>query len=64
MFTDATAGPGIHWGIPAESTMRIWLVDLGDGRTMLVDFEADTQAEYDAWLEPAMTVVESIRLNR
>jgi hypothetical protein len=64
LFTDVEPGEGFHWGIPPDGSMRIWLVDLGDGRALLIEFEAETHSAYDAGLVAATAVVGSLVLNR
>ena len=65
LFTDATANnDGFDWGIPPHSSMRLWLVDLGDGRALMIDFESETQASFEKYVDDASTIVESFVLNR
>jgi hypothetical protein len=65
LFTDGTpANDGFSWGIPGGSSMRLWLVDLGDGRALMIDFESETQATFVASVDDATTVVGSYVLNR
>jgi hypothetical protein len=64
VFTDSTPGDGFHWGIPPGGAMRLWLLDLGDGRTLLIDYEAATQAAFEDFQEEAVAVVESFAISR
>jgi hypothetical protein len=63
LFTDRPAGSGLQWNIGADARMRLYLLDLGDGRALLVDIEGNTN-EYDAFVADATAVVESFEFAR
>jgi hypothetical protein len=42
--------------------MRLWLLDLPDGRTMLIDVEALDQATWDALVAEATPIVQTFTL--
>ncbi|HEU0237059.1 MAG TPA: hypothetical protein VFR14_11530 [Candidatus Limnocylindrales bacterium] len=58
LFTDADSGDGFYWGLGAETRMRLWLLALPDGRTLLVDIDGDAST-YAAILDEATRIVES-----
>jgi hypothetical protein len=63
LFTDRGAGPGYHWGLNEATRMRAYLVDLGDGRAMLIDVETDMPDEYyTAYIEAATGIVDSLQI--
>jgi len=55
---------GFDWGIGAGARMRVILLDIGDGRALLIDIEAATKADFDALLPDAMAVIESFQFHR
>lgn len=52
------------WNIQGEGRTRIIALDLGDGRALVIDIEAQTKADYDALLPDAMQVVNTFTFNR
>jgi hypothetical protein len=60
---DPTDHEGFDWGIGAGAKMRVVLLDLGDGRSLLIDVEG-AAADYDALLPDAMTVIDSFVFHR
>jgi hypothetical protein len=44
-----------------DGSMRLFLLDLGGGRTLLIDIEATDQAIWKALIAEAMPVVESFQ---
>lgn len=64
IFTDSVAGDGLHWGLGPDAHVRLFLLDLGDGRTLVVDIESETKANYDALLGEATSIVESFTFPR
>ena len=62
--TDIDTEPGLDWNIPAGSKARYILLDLGEGRALLIKVEAGTKAEFDAYIDEAMTVIQSFQFNR
>jgi hypothetical protein len=63
-FTDSKEGPGLDWNIQREGRTRIVALDLGDGRALIINIEAQTKADYDALLPGAMQLVNSFTFNR
>ena len=61
LFTDRLAAPGFSWGI-GQGRMRIYLVDLGDGRALWINIEAATPSTFDGFVAEATTIVESFEL--
>jgi hypothetical protein len=53
---------GFDWGIGGDAKMRVFLLDLGDGRTLLVDVEG-RKVDYEALLPEAMAVINSFTFN-
>jgi hypothetical protein len=43
--------------------MRLFLLDLGDARTLMIDIEAQDKATWDALVPKAMPIVESYRFS-
>ena len=64
LFTDRAAEEGFHWTIGPEAKSRFYMVDLGDGRALMVEIAGTTAAEFDAFVADASTVVESMVINR
>lgn len=56
-FSDPIAGDGFDWNIQGDGRTRIIALDLGDGRALIIDIEAQNKADYDALLPGAMEVV-------
>jgi hypothetical protein len=44
--------------------MRIFLLDLGDSRTLVILISAKDKATYDAFLPEAMSVIETFSFHR
>ncbi len=64
LYVDRDEGKGFAWGLEENTHMRQYLLDLGDGRALLVDIEAPTLAAYEAILDDATEIVESMKFNR
>ena len=64
LFTDTVAGPGLQWGLGAETRMRLYILDVGDGRTVVVDIEGQDKLTYDSMLGEASSIVESLVFTR
>jgi hypothetical protein len=66
MFTNGQTvdADNFDWGLTAGARMRLFLLDLPDGRTMLIDIEGQDQATWDALVPEAMPVVQSFQFNR
>jgi hypothetical protein len=56
-FSDPVAEDGLDWNIGAGGRTRVIALDLGDGRALIINIEAQNQADYDALLPDAMQVV-------
>ena len=63
-FVDSVDGPGLDWNIQGEGRTRIIALDLGDGRALIINIEAQNKADYDALLPGAMEVVNTFVFNR
>ena len=59
MFTNNDAVNNFDWGLAAGGKMRLFLLDLPDGRTTLIDIEAPSEALWDAFVADAMPVIET-----
>jgi hypothetical protein len=61
LFVNAQSTPaeGFDWGIGGDGRMRLFVLDLGPVRTLLVDIEAADSATWDALLSQAMPIVQS-----
>jgi hypothetical protein len=55
---------GIDWNVQGEGRTRIIALDLGDGRALVIDIEAQNKADYDALLPDAMQVVNTFTFAR
>lgn len=62
LFADA-AGPGHDFKLQGNGQMRLLLLDLGDGRTLLIDVWALDKATFDVLVAEAMPVVNSFQFN-
>lgn len=58
-FTDPAEGPGLDWNVQGEGRTRIIALDIGDGRALVINIEAQNKADYDALLPGAMEIVNS-----
>jgi hypothetical protein len=63
MFTNGQSENNFDWGLTAGAGMRLFLLDLPDGRTLLIDVEAQDQATWDALVHEAMPIVQSFQFN-
>jgi hypothetical protein len=59
-----TLQEGLTWGINGDIRMRLFLMDLGPDRTLLVDIEAPDQTGWESLLQDAMPIVESFEFRR
>src|SRR5258706_2728590 len=57
MFTHADSVNKFDWGLTAGGAMRLFLLDLPDGRTTLIDVEAQDRAAWDALISDATPVI-------
>lgn len=57
---DSNPGPeGFDWNVLAGGYARYFLLDLGDGRTLLIEIGASDKASWDAFVADAMPVIET-----
>jgi hypothetical protein len=61
LFSVFDPAAGFDSGIWGDGRMRLFLLDLGDARTLMIDIEAQDKATWDALLPAAMPIVESYR---
>ena len=62
LFLNSDPSSSFGWGNPGlHGSMRLFLLDLGPGRTLLVDIEATDQATWMALVADAMPVVKSFQ---
>lgn len=66
LFVNAQSTPqeGFDWGINGDIRMRLFLLDLGPARTLLIDVEAPDKAGWDALVADAMPIVQSFDFGR
>ncbi|HEU4918916.1 MAG TPA: hypothetical protein VFT20_04205 [Candidatus Limnocylindrales bacterium] len=64
LFTDSQPGAGLQWNVSGETRMRLYVLDLGDGRSMVVNIEAPDQAAYESMIDEATAIVESMAFPR
>jgi len=59
LFTngESSEADSFDWGLTAGAAMRLFLLDLPDGRTMLIDIEAQDKATWDALVAEATPIV-------
>jgi hypothetical protein len=57
MFTNGDTVNNFDWGLAAGGRMRLFLLNLPDGRTTLIDVEAPDRATWDALISDAMPVI-------
>ncbi len=62
LFTDSDPGEGYTWQIGPTERMRLYLIDVGDQRVLLVDVNGEDEAKFQAILPEAIGIVESIQL--
>jgi hypothetical protein len=62
----ADANPGVEHDVAVQGTtpIRFLLLDLGDGRSLLVFVSAKDKATYDAFLPEAMSVIDTFAFHR
>lgn len=59
LFIDRAAGAGFAWGIDATLRVRLYLLDLGDGRSLLVAIQGPADADSEAFVQSATSIVET-----
>jgi hypothetical protein len=62
--TDLDAASGLDWNIGAGAKARYILLDLGEGRALLIKVESATKAAFEDNVEDAMSVIESFAFTR
>ena len=62
LLVDRPTEAGFAWGLRGEAQVRLYLVDLGDDRALMISIEAPTQASFDAVVNEATAIVESFVL--
>jgi hypothetical protein len=63
MFTNGDAANPFDWGLAAGGHMRLFLLNLPDGRTMLIDVEGPDASAFDALVSAAMPVISSFQFH-
>jgi hypothetical protein len=53
-------GTGLQWGYPSTGHKRLYLLDLGDARTLVISIEAEDRATFESILSDAVAIVESL----
>ena len=59
LFVDRDPAEGFGMGFGGDVRMAVYLLDVGGDRAILVDIEAPTGAEFDAFIDDATAVVDS-----
>lgn len=54
------ADPGYHWALSPGNHFQVTLVDIGDGNAVGVVVDAGDEADFDAFVEVARPIVESL----
>ena len=63
LFSVFDPAAGFDWGVWGDGRMRLFLLDLGDARTLMIDIEGQNKATWDALLPAAVPIVESYRFS-
>jgi hypothetical protein len=63
LFADAN-GREHDFQVHGDVPMRLFLLDLGDGRTLLIDIFAKDKATWDVLIPEAMPVIQTFQFNR
>ena len=63
LWTDS-AGTDFHWSLGPDTRQRNYLLDSADGRALLIDIEAHSDAAFDDLVDEATAVVESMVFTR
>jgi hypothetical protein len=64
LFSQSDPKSEFDFGIWGDGRMRLFLLDLGDERTLMIDIEGQTKADWDSLIPRAMPVVESFIFSR
>ena len=59
LFTDGEPSEGFSWSVRPEMRMRLYVLDLGDGRTLLIEIRSPDATTHGAVLAEATGIVES-----
>jgi hypothetical protein len=63
LFTDSGAGSGLVWGLAIDDGMRVYLLEIGDARTIAVLIQGDAGGAYESLLAAAVPIVESFQFS-
>ena len=64
LFTNGLGDPdNFDWGVAGTGRLRLFLLDLPDGRSMLIDIEATDEASWNALIAKAMPIVQSFQFH-
>ena len=63
MFTNGDSINNFDWGLAAGGAMRLFLLDLPDGRTTLIDVEAPDQATWNAFIADSTPVIDTFQFH-
>jgi hypothetical protein len=64
LFTDRPSATGFDWALLEEERMRLYFLDLGEERALMIDIDSLSTAEFDAFIDEATQVVESFVFTR
>ena len=64
LFTDSLPGEGFQWGLLDDSRARLYILDIGDGRALVINVGAFDTATWNAVLPQARAIVESMEFPR
>ena len=64
LFTDSDPATDFLWILGPNGYGRYILLDLGDGRTLLVDVEAQNKADFDALPVDAIPLISTFQFSR
>jgi hypothetical protein len=59
LFSNADPTHAFDWGLSGDGHMRLFLLELPDDRTLLIDIESTDKETWDALIPEAMPVVNS-----
>jgi hypothetical protein len=59
LFSVSDPAAGFDWGIWGDGQMRLFLLDLGNERTLMIDIEAQDKDSWDGLVPDAMAIVHS-----
>lgn len=64
LFSPSDPKSEFDFGIWGTGRMRLFLLDLGDQRTLMVDIEAQDKAAWDALVPVALPIVDTFQFPR